>query len=170
MADYTDEAQLKLVFGTKNIDKWADLDNDQNPVTISARVAWACETATEYMNSRLVMGKYEVPFSTPPKIIVLMTTLLAGLLIFDGRLIVSSQPPFDQMSRQRKDFNRYIRQLLSGQLKLVDATSGEYIEPNCNTAPSVADVGSSDHPVVFGVCSSCLCHTCVCGSLAFPCW
>lgn len=139
MANYADEASIKLVYGVLNINKWADLDNDADATKIANRIDWACTAATDYVNSRLTLGKYTIPFTSVPTMIELITSMLAGLMLFDGRLAVSSEPKFDQVARQRKDLNRYIRQIVSGQLKLVSPLDGEPLDQTCINYPTPVD-------------------------------
>lgn len=136
MAAYCDGDDLDMMFGAKNIDRWADLDNDENGTYNAARVDWACELATEYLNSRLLRGPYAVPFDTPyPTLIVNLTAMYAGILLYDGRQVVSADDK-DRVSRQRKDFDRFIKQIFRGQLKLF-TTTGTALEVASECAPFV---------------------------------
>lgn len=122
MSNYCAEADLVLIYGQKNINRWADLDNDEDNYVIDARIEWACEFATEFVNSRLLRGPYAVPFDSPyPLLIVNLTAMYAGILLYDGRQVVSAEDN-DKVSRQRRDFDRYIRQIFKGQLKLFTTT------------------------------------------------
>lgn len=121
MAVYCTSADLYQAFGEANINRWADLDNEGDITTIAARITWAIALACEYIDSKLVTGHYVVPFTTVPKLVVHLNALYAGILLYDARLIVDTDK--DQVSRQRKTFNNWIRQIQRGQLKLVD-TSG----------------------------------------------
>ena len=143
MADYCTATDMELIYGPKNIKRWADLDNDEVAATIAARKAWACELATEFVNSRLLNGPYEIPFTSVPTMIVNLTAMYAGILLYDGRQVVSSEEPHDQVSRQRKDFDRYLRQIFKGQLKLLDPTSGDQLTITSKNYPfTVADDGT----------------------------
>lgn len=156
MANYATRADLNNMYGKINIDIWADLDNNKVGSDVSARVTWALEQATEYINSRLVNGKYEIPFATPPKFIVFLTTLYAGLILYDGRQMINATTPRDQLSRQRNTFKVYMRQLLGGQIKLLDATSGDAIESTCETHISAVTI--EDDPDYVAVDDPCDCE------------
>jgi len=116
---YCDETDLYQAFGEANINRWADLDNNADLTVIADRIDWAMDLAYEYINAKLVRGHYELPFDTPPLIIIHLNALYAGILLYDARLMIDSDK--DQVSRQRKTFNNWIRQILRGQLKLVDS-------------------------------------------------
>lgn len=137
MANYATKTDLFNVYGEVNITKWADLDNDRNPQTVLNRVNWALLQATEWVNSRLMNGHYALPFACAPKLIVLITAMQAGLLLYDARQIVSADGK-DPMSRQRKTLDRYIRQIHSGQLKLLDAVSGAALDTLAAQTPTIA--------------------------------
>lgn len=144
MTAYCDRVNVEVMFGALNIRRWADLDNTENEVTIHARIDWACELATEYVNSRLVRGHYTIPFTSIPVMIVNLTAMYAGIMLYDGRQVVSSDDK-DVVSRQRKDFDRYIRQIVKGQLKLLDPVTGAPLVLTDYNAPSVvADTGGDD--------------------------
>ena len=42
---YALEADVRTAFGSANIDRWADLDNNGDVPTITARIAWALDSA-----------------------------------------------------------------------------------------------------------------------------
>lgn len=150
---YCVNADLDYVYGPKNIKRWADLDNDGNITTITDRKTWAIGVATEYINSRLLRGPYTIPFNDPPPVLIAnLTAMYAGILLYDGRQVVSSEEPHDQVSRQRKDFERYLRQILKGQLKLIDGLTGDPLDLTCENYPFVVK-GSSDDTVT--KCSDC---------------
>lgn len=181
MGNYCSSNQVLLVHGSRNVEVWADLDNSRNKADIDERVDWAIELATEYMNGRLVFGRYEVPFEEDhvPKMIQHMTALLTGVLLHDGKKLLAESR--DQVSTKRKEFNRLLKQLLTGQLKLFDPLSGEVLVPDCETAPLVLE---SVYRRCFGAtsrvtntclinipsawCRTCWCHTCICKSLILP--
>jgi hypothetical protein len=128
---YCEQEDLELMYGVSNIRKWADLDNNGDEDIIVARIDWSCETSTEYINSRLMNGPYEIPFSTGsggtlPIIIINLAAMYGGMLLYDGRQVVSAKSDErDQLSRQRKDFDRFIRQIFKGQIKLLDPNTQE---------------------------------------------
>lgn len=137
--NYTTRLSIENVYGKRNVEKWADLNNDSDPTFITNRIVWAGEMATEYINSWLAQGKFTTPLVDVPRLIINIASMLAGVMLHDGRTIVSSEP--DQIGRQRKQVDKQLRQILSGQLRLLHPASGEPILPNCLDVPSVAVEG-----------------------------
>lgn len=133
---YCASTDLDLIYGQINVDAWADTDGNKDATYIANRRTWACDGATDYLDSRLVDGPYDFPLASSPYpiTIVNMATWWAGILLHDARAITSEAP--DQVARQRTLFETYVRQILRGQLKLIDPTSGEELEKTINT-PSV---------------------------------
>ena len=136
MTPYCDRGDLETIFGVNNVARWADLDNDESELVISRRIEWACQWATEFVNSRLQYGHYAVPFSPVPTLIRDLTAMYAGITLYDGRQVVSADEN-DKVSRQRKDFDRYLRQIHKGQLKLFDPTTDLPVTIQDESAPFV---------------------------------
>lgn len=128
------QADLESAYGSVNIAKWADPNNTQSAVVIAARVTWSIELAADYINGRLVHSGYDVPFEDVPELIVKLTAMQAGMLLYDTRRVVSDER--DQVSAQRKMIDSYIRQIMRGQLKLFYA--GVVIEKTSKNQPFVA--------------------------------
>jgi len=114
---YTDTSNLYLVFGKQNIRDWADLDNTQNDYSIDARVSWAISLAEEIINAELRTGPYDIPFSVTPAIIQHLTSLRAGLLLYEGRRVATDENQ-DQTSSQMKSYKVIMRALKAGQFRL----------------------------------------------------
>lgn len=182
MANYPTEATLYLVHGARNIQKWADLDSNVNSVNIADRVEWACELATEYVNGRLILNRYSLPFVAVPRMVIHIASLLGGILLHDGKVVTDQVR--DMVAPKRKEFNRLLRQILAGQMKLVDPVTGDALEACCYTAPQVITADTNLFTQYCGNrvtntgfcnvqtawCSTCCCHTCICRSLHWPCW
>jgi hypothetical protein len=135
MAVYCVAADVYFVYGKTNTNAWADLDNDNDYNVINARITTAIDYATDYLNSRLTLGPYTIPFTIPyPKTIIRMTAMYAGLMLYDGRQVVTADAP-DQVSRQRMIFDMYVQQIHRGQLKLVHATTTDPLEKTAYNAP-----------------------------------
>lgn len=123
MADYCTQDDIEKIFGERSVHRWADLDGDDDGYTIAARIAWASKLATEIVNARLQRCRYEVPFSTVPTLIVNLTAMQAGILLHDGRMMVSGDP--DRVSHIRVQFHAMLNQILKGQLKLLNPSTAE---------------------------------------------
>lgn len=137
MPNYCTRANLEIIYGEVNIRTWADLDNNRDHDKIEERIEYACETATEELNSALAEGKYEVPFTTPPKLVVFLAALEAGVILFEARLVTDSSPPRDQVARQKKKYRKMLQKIKAGQIRLLDSLSGEPLEVTCPTYPTV---------------------------------
>ena len=140
---YALDQDLYNTFGQKNIEKWADLDNDEDAGVIATRIAWAIEAADVYIDSRL-QHRYEVPFESIPKIIVLMSSLYAGVLLYDGRMVLQGSTVRDEVATQRKMFDKYLHQILRGQLRLLHPLSGELIALRSENTPFITTQNSSE--------------------------
>lgn len=166
MPNYTDRDKIELVFGSIALDKWCDLDGDKQSNKIENRVDWASELATEYLNGRFARGRYTIPFTAVPKTIIHLATLLAGILLHDGRAMAGTDKGRDEVSRQRKMFHSMLRQVGNGQLKLLHPTTGEELELTCEVVPVANTTAiASEYVVDADCCSECYCHTCICPSL-----
>lgn len=141
MADYIVRSDIENIFGEANVQKWADINNDKQPSKIQSRINYFCKFSTVYVNGRLIQGRYAVPFDedSVPTIIVHLTSLIAGVGLYDGRLIIPAEPRRDEASGQRKQSRKLLYEILSGQLRLIDPISGEYVEQQGNIAPTVWD-------------------------------
>lgn len=122
---YCVEADLNNHYGQQSIQRWADLDNSGNTTVISTRISWAIDLATEYINSRMVNNYYDVPFSSVPQLVVDMTAMLAGIYLHDGRAVVSMEDMRDSVKFHRKHFDKLLKQILSGQITLINPSTQE---------------------------------------------
>jgi hypothetical protein len=87
--DYCVKSDIVDIFGVKNIEKWADIDNDSNAVTIAARIARAIDVASDDIDDQLRQSSHLIPISTPagttPTAIVDIAAKLAGVWIYEAR-------------------------------------------------------------------------------------
>jgi phage gp36-like protein len=129
MADgdyYSKRSDVDLIYGVDNINRWADPENDGNTALITSRLDWANFQAETYLNGRLLTSRYVIPFTKPAsQMIVLIAGSLAGMFLYDTRRIVSSDNTTDEIAQQRKNSEMWIRQILSGQLKILASTGLE---------------------------------------------
>jgi len=99
---YSVRADSEAIFGGRNIAKWADLNNDKDPVEITDRVNWAIQEAYDQINSRLAGCAYTVPFvSTYDPVVVTLSARLTGVLLYDNRKLVDS-PEYDEVQNHRR--------------------------------------------------------------------
>lgn len=91
---------IEALFGSANVSKWADLNNNEDPEEIEARIDRGIVVATDYFYSRVRHGPYTVPFETGagadsvsstsddtliPPIVVDAVARFAGAWLYDGR-------------------------------------------------------------------------------------
>ena len=120
---YSVRADSNQVFGKVNIDRWADLSNDQMDDEIDSRVAWAIQEAYDQINARLKGCRYVVPFEvTYDPVIVTLSARLTGVLLYDLRKLVDV-PDFDEMLYHRSTIERTYKQIHGGQLTLLNYTA-----------------------------------------------
>lgn len=116
---YATRTDIEKIYGKIAVARWADLDQDNDESFINDRIAYALSTAENYLNDRLRHSKYSIPFLSIPHTVNFLTALLAGIELYDSRLITSSpNNHVDEVSRQRKKAKMIIKQILSGQLSL----------------------------------------------------
>lgn len=123
----TDDLEQK--WGATNLDKWADLDNDQDAVKMAARKAKAIEVASESVNDQLRGGPYVIPFSDAPAtpiLIVEVACQLAGVWLYENRGVqdynTEDGSPVHRLSWHKKDARKKLLQLKAGTVK-INATS-----------------------------------------------
>lgn len=116
MANYANADDLYILYGKAAIRRWASIDNDNDQELVDDRIEFALTTSTEYLNDRLRRGHYPVPFTTVPHTIKFMTALYAGTILYDGRQITSTDSR-DDLVRQRREFDRLLKQINRGQIK-----------------------------------------------------
>lgn len=99
-ASYASPAAIYNIFGTDNVNQWADLDNLGNTDTIAGRLAWSLCLATNEIEARLLGGVYVVPFVAPvPCLIQDLVARLAGCLLYDARRIADLEGPDEDAAR-----------------------------------------------------------------------
>ncbi|HQU42388.1 MAG TPA: DUF1320 family protein [Pirellulales bacterium] len=88
---YCQRSDIEAVFGPANVAKWADIENNGDPVAIAARVASAIAWATEEINDKLRGGPYVIPLAggtvgpALPVTVVDLSANLAGVWLYESR-------------------------------------------------------------------------------------
>lgn len=120
---YSTRADSNQIFGKYNIDRWADLGNNENDDEITDRITWAIQEAYDQINARLKGCRYVVPFvATIDPIIVTLSARLTGVLLYDNRKLVDT-PEFDEVMNHRKMVEHVYKQIHGGQLTLINYTA-----------------------------------------------
>ena len=138
MPSYATKQNLYNKYGQVNIDLWADLDNDEVVESIEVRIAESIREASEsYVDAWLAESRYPVPFSSPyPSLVVTLTTLQAGVLLYDAFQVIRSVRR-DEVTHQRKQIKLILRGIKSSNLKILDPTTFEPLEQSSQSVPLV---------------------------------
>ncbi len=87
--DYCQKSDIVDLFGTINVTKWSDIDNNENAVTIAARIARAIDVASDDIDDQLRQSPHLIPIVTaagsPPTAIVDICAKLAGVWLYEAR-------------------------------------------------------------------------------------
>jgi phage gp36-like protein len=94
---YATKSNLEQVFGSTNVEKWADLDNDGDETNIAARIAAALDWADNEIDSLLRESRYDVPItpltgSATPPVIRDVAASLAGVWLYEARGVQDYNP------------------------------------------------------------------------------
>jgi phage gp36-like protein len=114
---------INKIFGRTNVERWADLENDQDPADITARIDDALELADEYFKDRLLGGPYVIE-EPLPKLFVYNHAKLAGLFLYESRGFEDADPT-NNMSHARKEVDKYIDNLLNRRVRLGSVESSK---------------------------------------------
>lgn len=86
---YSTEADIKQVFGTTNVDKWSDLDDDANAANMAARIAVAVLVADDEIDDAARGMPYRLPLAnaagTTPRTVINLASTIAGLWLYEAR-------------------------------------------------------------------------------------
>lgn len=122
---YCAKADIEAQFGPRNVEKWADIDNDGDADHIAARIAWAIATADGEIDDRLRGSFYYVPivgYDGVPQAIKSMSVARAGVLLYDSRGIQDFDPDSGRALHRLeffvKSFEVTVNGILSGRRKL----------------------------------------------------
>lgn len=127
MASYITLANIEKKFGQSNVQKWANVDNDDNLDKIAAKQRVAMDDAEGYINSRLRGKGYVIPFAAPyPSEIVRITALRAAVELYMSRGVVDADPGENAMQSTINEIERTLGQIISGRIKL-DVVRDEYV-------------------------------------------
>lgn len=129
---YSADSDVEAIYGSTNVDKWADLNNNEDAGEITARKLWAREQAYARVNARLLHGPYEIPFDSPaPTLVVRMEAALAGVYLYQSRGVTDFDADgraVDQLAHERKQFDVDVRDILTRRLRL-DVTENAVTHP-----------------------------------------
>jgi hypothetical protein len=125
MGLYIESVDVEAVFGVYNVQKWANLDNDQ-AVDVSGRVTAAINWAEAYVNSRFRRGPYIVPFSGPGVAYEVKDwcAKLAGWWLYRSRGFRDQDQQGDLIEQHRATVESEMTNVLGGQ-RVLDLARNE---------------------------------------------
>lgn len=131
---YCEREDLDKQFGAANVDKWANLSNDDDVDDIAAlieeRVDWAIRAADEDVDGKLRHGPYHVPFTEDsdgesvevPGEITRLSATLAGVKLYESRGITDTNPETGQAVHKlmwhKRDAEKRLREIIAGTFRL----------------------------------------------------
>ena len=89
---YCVRADIEDLFGIRNLEVWADLDNDADTDKIIARIYRAIAEADEELDNRLRPSIYTIPFNPVPPLITSLAARMAGVWLYEARGVKDHNP------------------------------------------------------------------------------
>lgn len=120
---YCTREDIDREYGRTNVDKWADLENTESGDDIDDRVDWAIALGDVEIDDRLRDGPYAIPFTSPPRRIVRLCAIWAGLMLYQSRGSTDFDADGnaqDQYQHQRRYFDESLKKIHGGLYKFED--------------------------------------------------
>lgn len=132
---YCVRTDVEQLFGTTNVARWSDLDNDEDATKIEDRITYACEEAYVEINSLLRSTRYTVPFESPySREIVTLAATFAGIWLYEAKGYNDEEGEARRYAGVRKRFYQRAKAIVMGARVL------KTHEPvSINTAPTVVE-------------------------------
>jgi len=91
---YCSESDINQVYGGDNVQKWADLNNNEDADEITARINRAITVATNGINDILRGGRYALPITDTTAAVALidLCATLAGVWLYESRGVEDFDP------------------------------------------------------------------------------
>jgi len=91
---YAARTDIEQIYGADNVSKWADLDNDENPTTITTRINRSLTFATNEINDTLRGGRYVLPITDLSAAVTLvdLCATMAGVWLYESRGVEDFDP------------------------------------------------------------------------------
>lgn len=162
--NYCLPTDIDIRLGADNVNKWADINNNQVPAQIAARRAWACAQATSNMNDKLAGCRYPIPvqftdIDAVPLGLRDATAREAGVLLYDSRGLTDADTdgnPVNRMTGHRKYVEQFVRDIWAAKRRLGS------LEGTTPTYPTVVTDNGTNCPVQRS--AKLLCNDCSDGS------
>lgn len=135
----TTRTDLDNLFGSVNIDKWADLNNNESSPEIAARVAWAVALAAAQVEAKFRISTYAYSEVASDLLVINAEAIKAGLLLYANRGVSDEEGAQENpMWRYyRREYDQFFKELYAGQLAL-EATR------SCRPFPAVVTDNDGD--------------------------
>ncbi|MBQ2622303.1 MAG: DUF1320 family protein [Thermoguttaceae bacterium] len=113
---YVNRDMLELIFGKANINRWADLDGDDDAFKIQQRINFAIQTASSYIETVLRGRNYHnvIIDSSIRRLIA----QIAALHLYDAREMIDGDSAADKMSMVRTQVDEYLGKIRRGEIIL----------------------------------------------------
>lgn len=109
---------MVAIYGSGNIDEWADLNNNRNGSEMTAAKQAAIAKADAHIDAVLRRTHYHLPLAdasgTVPTEVQHAANMLAGIFLHDWR----GQAEGDKLETQRTFVNEFLNGILTGQIRL----------------------------------------------------
>lgn len=119
---YCTRSDVEGVFGTGNVTKWADVEEDGDAATIAARITTGIGVATNDVDVRLRGGPYTIPFSEVDLLVRDITARLVGVWLYENRGIEDFNPETGQaihlLSWHRSHAYKTLKEIKSRMVRL----------------------------------------------------
>lgn len=133
-------SDLYNVFGTTNINKWADADNvgvddpEDLPEGVTNRIEWAIEQAANYILSKLARKYDTASWAVFPTLIFDIVVRRAGVELYrTPRGLVDGTDMMSAMIAMHDDVENRLNLVLAGALILIDLVEDQpHNEPGIN--------------------------------------
>ncbi len=124
---WSSKRDLDNMFGTTNINTWADLENQGSAQVIADRIAWAVEAATEDAKIVLRNSPSNVDALTyVPTPLRVAVTRKAGVMLYESRGVLdvdAEGQSYHRLSRHEKLADKFFQQVTAGRMVLGSAPS-----------------------------------------------
>ena len=121
---YAVRSDLENIYGTKNVARWADIENTGVATTIDARINWALVLSYDFVNNKLFGGPYNVPLQGNYPMIVTTQAQLACVYLYESRGLTNVDEqgnPIHQLEQGKKWAENILLQIRGGTIRLANA-------------------------------------------------
>lgn len=119
---YCTRKDIERIYGKLNVSQWADLDGTADSDVIADRIQYNITQAGSRVDGDLGSSPYGTPFEEPyPDVIVYLTALQTGVLLYMGRRIVTDESE-NQVSAQQGLYQQLVDKINADTFKLLNVS------------------------------------------------